>query len=310
MANGELQSLVNFRQPLNSTLRAAPYKLVLSSSPYYVDFRTLVGSDLDGTPFKPYGMYIDNTQGTENLIILFQETQYRVVCKKGEVLNTSYPAADYAIAAITGNGPASIIFVDYSVEPYSSNLTGGSAMAIWGAITGTLSNQTDLQAALDSKVDKVAGFGLSQNSFTNANLTKLNGIEAGAQVNTVNSVAGKTGVVTLSPSDVGFLPGAWTNLTLTNGWTTDSGAPDRARVRKIGPFVQIEAVIQRNAGASTASPFSLPTGFIPSSFTSILGLDYSGTVFRVLVATAGGAVITNGVSMANIQFFGVIFYVG
>ena len=204
MANGELQSLVNFRQPLNSTLRAAPYKLVLSDSPYYVDFRTLVGSDLDGTPFKPYGMYIDNTQGNANLIILFQETQYRVVCKKGEVLNTSYPAADYAIAAITGDGPASIIFVDYSVEPYSSNLTGGSAMAIWGAITGDIAAQTDLQTQFSTKVDKVAGFGLSQNNFTNAQVSKLAGIEAGAQVNTVTSVAGRNGAVTLTKSDVGL----------------------------------------------------------------------------------------------------------
>lgn len=204
MANGELQSLVNFRQPLNSTLRAAPYKLVLSNSPFYVDFRTLVGSDLDGTPFKPYGMYIDNTQGNANLTILFQETQYRVVCKKGEVLNTSYPAADYAIAAITGDGPASIIFVDYSVEPYSSDLTGGSAMAIWGAITGNIAAQTDLQTQFDTKVDKVPGFGLSQNSFTNANATKLNGIETGAQVNAVTSVAGRTGAVTLTKTDVGL----------------------------------------------------------------------------------------------------------
>lgn len=204
MANGELQSLVNFRQPNNSTLRAAPYKLVLSDSPFYVDFRTLTGSDLDGTPFKPYGMYIDNTQGNANLIILFQETQFRVVCKKGEVLHTSYPAADYAIAAITGDGPASIIFVDYSVEPYSSNLTGGSAMAIWGAITGDIAAQTDLQAQFGTKVDKVAGFGLSQNSFTNAQVSKLAAIEAGAQVNAVTSVAGRTGAITLTKTDVGL----------------------------------------------------------------------------------------------------------
>lgn len=33
-------------------------------------------------------------------------------------------------------------------------------------------------------------------------IDKLNGIEAGAQVNTVNSVAGKTGVVTLEAADI------------------------------------------------------------------------------------------------------------
>lgn len=31
---------------------------------------------------------------------------------------------------------------------------GGGGGAVWGSITGTLSDQTDLQAALDAKLDK------------------------------------------------------------------------------------------------------------------------------------------------------------
>lgn len=41
-------------------------------------------------------------------------------------------------------------------------------------------------------------------SFTTADETKLDGIEAGAQVNTVTSVASKTGAVTLTKTDVGL----------------------------------------------------------------------------------------------------------
>ncbi len=55
-----------------------------------------------------------------------------------------------------------------------------------------------------TKVDKVPGKGLSTNDFTDALKNKLDGIEAGAQVNAVTSVAGKTGAVTLSKSDVGL----------------------------------------------------------------------------------------------------------
>jgi len=47
-------------------------------------------------------------------------------------------------------------------------------------------------------------FSLSDERFTSALLTKLNGIEAGAQVNVVTSVAGKTGAVTLASTDVGL----------------------------------------------------------------------------------------------------------
>ena len=40
--------------------------------------------------------------------------------------------------------------------------------------------------------------------MTAADIDKLAGIEAGAQVNTVSSVAGKTGAVTLAKADVGL----------------------------------------------------------------------------------------------------------
>jgi len=57
---------------------------------------------------------------------------------------------------------------------------------------------------VDNKVDKVTGKGLSTNDYTTAEKNKLAGIEAGAQVNTVTSVAGKTGAVAISKSDVGL----------------------------------------------------------------------------------------------------------
>lgn len=58
--------------------------------------------------------------------------------------------------------------------------------------------------AVDNKVDKVTGKGLSTNDYTTVEKNKLSGIAAGAQVNTVTSVAGKTGAVALTKSDVGL----------------------------------------------------------------------------------------------------------
>jgi hypothetical protein len=62
----------------------------------------------------------------------------------------------------------------------------------------------ELLTTLAGKVDKIAGKGLSENDYTDADKTKLSGIEVGAQVNTVNSVAGKTGDVVLNKADVGL----------------------------------------------------------------------------------------------------------
>lgn len=58
-----------------------------------------------------------------------------------------------------------------------------------GALTTTVSNNnTAVTEALATKVDKVAGKGLSTNDFTNDLKSRLEGIEAGAQVNKVVDV--------------------------------------------------------------------------------------------------------------------------
>ncbi len=59
-------------------------------------------------------------------------------------------------------------------------------------------------AVLALKVDKESGKVLSSNDYTDAEKSKLSGIQTGAQVNTVTSVAGRTGAVTLTKSDVGL----------------------------------------------------------------------------------------------------------
>lgn len=58
-----------------------------------------------------------------------------------------------------------------------------SSGAVWGGITGDITDQTDLVTALNLKVDAVPGKGLSANDFTNTLKTKLDGIQDGAQVN-------------------------------------------------------------------------------------------------------------------------------
>lgn len=103
--------------------------------------------------------------------------------------------------------PASMIPTAHA----STHKTGGSDAltpadigAAEAAHTHEQADITGLSAALDSKVDKVTGKGLSTEDYTTAEKNKLAGIEAGAQVNTVTSVAGKTGAVTLAKSDVGL----------------------------------------------------------------------------------------------------------
>lgn len=77
---------------------------------------------------------------------------------------------------------------------------------------GNVDNTSDLnkplshaeQLALELKVDKILGKGLSTNDYTDADRLKLQNIEEGAQKNTVFSVNGKVGIVNLLKEDVGL----------------------------------------------------------------------------------------------------------
>lgn len=71
--------------------------------------------------------------------------------------------------------------------------------------------KTEWQNQLKLKVDKVTGKGLSANDFTNEYKTKLDGIESGAQKNTVTGIKGnserayRTGNVNLTAANIGAL---------------------------------------------------------------------------------------------------------
>lgn len=66
-------------------------------------------------------------------------------------------------------------------KPDSEGTTSGMLTTLLNLITGTIkSNKTDTDAALDEKVDKEEGKGLSTNDYTTEEKTKLAGIEAGA----------------------------------------------------------------------------------------------------------------------------------
>lgn len=67
-------------------------------------------------------------------------------------------------------------------------IAGGGGSGVWGAITGTLSSQTDLQTALDAKQPLAAVLTGTTASFTTALNTKLSGIATGATANSTDAV--------------------------------------------------------------------------------------------------------------------------
>lgn len=120
-------------------------------------------------------------------------------------------------------GDAEYVYVDLQGPPGSiENLDKNH---IETALGYTPANELDL----DNKVDKVAGKQLSDVNYTIDEKMKLEGIEDGAQKNTVTSVAGKTGEITLTNSDVGL-----------------SNVSDDAQVKKSGDTMEGILVAQSN----------------------------------------------------------------
>ena len=100
----------------------------------------------------------------------------------------------------------------------SSYRTGNINITPTNIGLGNVDNTSDLdkpvstaqQTALDKKVDKVTGYGLSKNDFTDILKNKLDGIAEGAQVNSITGVKGsseetyRTGNVSISASNIGL----------------------------------------------------------------------------------------------------------
>lgn len=121
-------------------------------------------------------------------------------------VGVSMPAGfEVANSPITTNGTITITFADGYGLPTTVAMGEWSTAFGWGdhAQAG-YALASSVATALGGKVDKITGKGLSTEDYTTAEKSKLTGIEAGAQVNTVTSVAGKTGAVTLAKGDVGL----------------------------------------------------------------------------------------------------------
>lgn len=104
------------------------------------------------------------------------------------------------------------------LDSHTSNVSNPHKVTKDQVGLGNVDNTSDLnkpvstaqQTALDKKVDKVTGYGLSKNDFTDILKNKLDGIAEGAQVNSITGIKGsseeiyRTGNVSISASNIGL----------------------------------------------------------------------------------------------------------
>lgn len=114
-----LQSVTNFLVPATGSTNAYVLNQAFAAAPFLQNFNNVA---LDGIPFRPSGVIIDNTAGTTPLTVLINEIGYNIVCPAGKTLQMPYPAPVGHSANITGD-PAhvcTVVFVDYPVIPFAN----------------------------------------------------------------------------------------------------------------------------------------------------------------------------------------------
>lgn len=117
-----------------------------------------------------------------------KETPAGAQTKATKALTDSKLYTDVKVAEIVGSAPDTLDTLNELAEALGRDPNFATTVA----------------TQIGGKVDKVAGKVLSTNDFTTAEKTKLTGIATGAQVNTVSSVAGRTGAIVLTKTDVGL----------------------------------------------------------------------------------------------------------
>lgn len=151
----------------------------------------------------------------------------------------------------------------------------GTNLSVTGLNTSgfTLSSSTGTGAAIPSASTSTAGL------MTGADKNKLNNIEVGAQVNTVISVAARTGAVVLTKTDVGL-------ANVDN--TSDVNKP-----------VSTATQTALNLKANLASPALTGTPTAPTATAGTNTTQLATTAFVTAAVTAGGSGTTNlGVTTA------------
>ncbi len=125
--NSSQNNTSNYLVPSSGNTHCVTYAGVFSAIPTNIDWRQF---SVDNFPFQPQGVFIDNSAGISNLVINIQPINYNVICPKGSIGQYQFPAPDNQTVSITGNGQASINFVDFPVLPTASLFAVGNAIDV------------------------------------------------------------------------------------------------------------------------------------------------------------------------------------
>ena len=115
--NSAQANTINYLVPAAGNTHAVILYGNFSATPYTEDWQAF---SQQNWKFIPQGVFIDNTQGTGDITVTIQPLGYvAAVCKAGTRGQFQYLAPNNQVVSITGNGYATLGFVDFPVLPNS-----------------------------------------------------------------------------------------------------------------------------------------------------------------------------------------------
>lgn len=155
--------------------------------------------------------------------------------------------------------------------------------------------KSDVDDALDDKVDKVSGMGLSTNDYTTSEKNKLAGIASGAQANVIESIKKNGTALTVTNKAVDIsVPTKLSDLTNDNNYVTDANyvhtdnnytTTEKTKLSGVAAGAQVNVIetVKKNGTALTvtdkAVDISVPTALsdLTNDGNFVTDADYTHT---------------------------------
>lgn len=173
-----------------------------------------------------------------------------------------------------------------------NSLNYSSATAVWGQITGTLSDQTDLQSALDAKQDTITAAALTKTDDTNVTLT-LGGSPSTALLAATSLTLGWTGQLAVARGGTGA------STSTGSGAVVLATSPTLATTANISSASSaLLTMTADNAGTARTGRLQVFTSsgdFAVRALSARLLLDFTTDLLFRFGTTQVGSISTTGV---------------